>query len=89
MKLNTCSLSPLVDYYDVERPVDWTQIFDRNAPLVVEIGFGMGEVILRNAQNNPQTNYLGIEQHWERIYKTMKAIDRSSLKKRQYSCFGY
>ena len=27
----------------VDRPLDWRRIFGRNAPVVLEIGFGMGE----------------------------------------------
>lgn len=76
MKLTDCSLQPLVDYYALARPISWSGVFGRKAPLVVEIGFGMGEVIRRNAKNHPDIHYVGIEQHWERFYKTMKAAGR-------------
>jgi len=39
-------------------PLDMTALFGRDAPLVLEIGFGMGA-----SQNNPQQNFLGIEVH--------------------------
>jgi tRNA (guanine-N7-)-methyltransferase len=37
----------------------------------------MGEVLVRMAQDNPERNFVGIEQHWERIYKTLRAITRT------------
>ena len=78
MKLTVCSLAPLFDFYSVDRPVRWEEAFGRRAPLHVEIGFGMGEVLLRRAREFPHINFVGIEYHWERIYKTVKAIDRAN-----------
>ncbi len=79
MKARICSLRPLLNYYAVDRPIDWAQVFDREAPLVVEIGFGMGEVLMRKALEFPDHNFVGIEFHWERIFKTVKAIGRDSV----------
>ena len=39
------------------------QAFGRSAPLLVEIGFGMGQSLAEMAQANPDTNYLGLEVH--------------------------
>lgn len=44
-------------------PVDLTALFGREAPLVLEIGFGMGASLVAMAANNPQQNFLGIEVH--------------------------
>lgn len=76
MKLTLCSLSPLFDYYQHDRPVNWNDVFQREAPLIVEVGFGMGEVLMRKAQAHPDQNFVGIEVNWERIFKTMKSISR-------------
>ena len=43
--------------------IDYTQIFGRNAPTVLEIGFGMGDSLLAMAEAAPETNYIGIEVH--------------------------
>lgn len=67
-------LEPLVSYHQIKRPIDWDQQFQSSAPLDVEIGFGLGEFLIRNAQENPSRRHVGIEQHWERIYKTLKRI---------------
>lgn len=83
MKLSETSLSPLVDFYSTDKPIQWDKIFHRQAPLQVEIGFGMGEVLLRKAQESPEINFIGIEYNWERIYKTIKSIDRINRSKAQ------
>lgn len=36
-------------------------LFVRHAPIVLEIGFGMGSSLVTMASNNPQKNFLGVE----------------------------
>jgi len=67
-------LDPLVDIFDQPRPIDWEKIFGRKAPLEVEIGFGLGEVLLRKASKHSRHNFIGIEENWQRIYKTLKTL---------------
>jgi len=43
--------------------LDFVTLFGSAAPVVVEIGFGMGQSLLTLARQNPQNNYLGIEVH--------------------------
>ncbi|ADU70531.1 tRNA (guanosine(46)-N7)-methyltransferase TrmB [Pantoea sp. At-9b] len=45
------------------QPLDLTALFGRDAPLVLEIGFGMGASLVTMAKNNPHQNFLGIEVH--------------------------
>lgn len=65
---------PLVSCHQIQRPIAWEEQFGRSAALEVEIGFGLGECLLRSAKNNPHCDYVGIEQHWERIHKTLRRI---------------
>jgi tRNA (guanine-N7-)-methyltransferase len=44
-------------------PVDFSALFGREAPVTLEIGFGMGTSLVAMAQANPQQNFLGIEVH--------------------------
>lgn len=44
-------------------PVDLTALFGRDAPVILEIGFGMGASLVSMAASNPQQNFLGIEVH--------------------------
>lgn len=46
-----------------ETPLDLAAAFGRSAPLVVEIGFGMGKSLVTMAHQAPQLNFLGIEVH--------------------------
>jgi tRNA (guanine-N7-)-methyltransferase len=44
-------------------PTDFAAAFGRAAPLIVEIGFGMGDATAAIAQALPGTDFLGIEVH--------------------------
>jgi tRNA (guanine-N7-)-methyltransferase len=46
---------------DAETAGDLPAAFGRAAPLLVEIGFGMGHVLLANAAERPDWNLLGVE----------------------------
>lgn len=43
--------------------VDWSQVFGRRAPVVLEIGFGMGDSLLQMAVEEPDKDFVGIEVH--------------------------
>jgi len=50
-----------IDYK--EELIDFTEVFGRDAPVVLEIGFGMGKSLVEMALNAPEKNFLGIEVH--------------------------
>ncbi len=41
--------------------IDFSQVFGNIQDVVLEIGFGNGNSLIKMAQNNPQLNYVGIE----------------------------
>ena len=43
------------------RPLDLAEVFGREAPRVLEIGFGMGETTAQIAAADPETDFLGVE----------------------------
>ncbi len=43
--------------------IDPAAVFGRAAPLVLEIGFGMGDSMIEMAKDQPEKNYIGIEVH--------------------------
>ncbi len=45
------------------RPLDLDRIFGRQAPKILEIGFGMGATTLEIARAHPEWDFLGIEVH--------------------------
>ena len=55
-------------------PLDLVTAFGRNAPKVLEIGFGMGETTARIAQSNPEIDYLAIEVHTPGVGGLLKKI---------------
>jgi len=50
-----------IDY--AEAPLSLSEIFGRSAPVVVEIGFGMGKSLVEMAANAPERDFIGIEVH--------------------------
>ena len=44
-------------------PLDFNALFGRQAPRVLEIGFGNGESLVQQAQENPNLDFIGIEVH--------------------------
>lgn len=46
-----------------DTPLDWPTVFGRQAPVILEIGFGDGATLAMTAAAHPQDNYLGIEVH--------------------------
>ena len=50
-----------IEYVDAE--LDLRSIFGRNAPRVLEIGFGNGDSLVQLAQEQPEADFLGVEVH--------------------------
>lgn len=42
-------------------PADWSAVFGRKAPLILEIGFGRGHFLFHLARTNPGCNIVGLE----------------------------
>ena len=45
------------------QPLDLNDLFNRAAPKILEIGFGMGEGMADIAEAHPENDYLGVEVH--------------------------
>lgn len=56
-----------------------TQAFGREAPKILEIGFGMGTATAEIAEHNPDRDYLGIEVHSPGVGNLLKLIDEKGL----------
>lgn len=67
----------LVPYQD--QPLDWAACFGRDAPLILEIGFGMGETTARIAQAQPQNNFLGCEVHPPGVGALLKRMGEGAI----------
>ncbi len=62
-----------------EQPIDFQQLFSRHAPIIIEIGFGMGDSLWQMAQQHPENNYLGIEVHKPGVGRLLANIAKHSL----------
>lgn len=60
-------------------PIDFSAAFGRQAPLVVEIGFGMGDTTAQIAREMPDTNFLGVEVHSPGVGNLCKLIDTDCI----------
>jgi tRNA (guanine-N7-)-methyltransferase len=66
-----------VDYAAV--PLDYRQVFGRTAPVILEIGFGMGETTAALAAAHPEHDYLGLEVHAPGVGALLKRVDELRL----------
>jgi len=60
-------------------PLDIPETFERLAPVVLEIGFGMGQSILAMAKATPDCNFIGIEVHTPGIGKLMSGMKEQAV----------
>ena len=60
-------------------PIDPQQIFGRRAPLVLEIGSGMGETTIEIARAHPGTDFIAIEVHGPGVGSLLKQIAAEGL----------
>ena len=65
---------------------DLPSLFGNDNPVVLEIGFGMGDSLLQMAQQNPSLNYLGIEVHKPGIGKLLAGIARDGVQNIRIVC---
>ena len=61
------------------KPMDYAAVFGSGAPVIVEIGFGMGTATAVIAKENPEKNYLGIEVHRPGIGRLLWEMGEQSL----------
>ncbi|SFO29585.1 tRNA (guanine-N7-)-methyltransferase [Candidatus Pantoea varia] len=67
-------------------PVDLPELFGREAPVTLEIGFGMGASLVTMAQNTPHQNFLGIEVHAPGVGACLAAAKEADLQNLRVMC---
>ncbi|MDQ6860150.1 MAG: tRNA (guanosine(46)-N7)-methyltransferase TrmB [Verrucomicrobiota bacterium] len=60
-------------------PFDLELVFDRRAPLEVDLGCGDGAVLVALAQQNPERNFLGVERLFGRARSACRKIGDAGL----------
>lgn len=59
--------------------LDLDAVFQRSSSRILEIGFGMGDSLLRQAQENPAQDYIGIEVHKPGVAALLTAMDTNNV----------
>lgn len=62
---------------DPALPLDIEKTFHRIADTFVEIGFGSGDFLFREALEHPENNYIGIEYYLPGIAKLLRKIEKT------------
>lgn len=60
-------------------PIVFSEVYGREAPVVLEIGFGMGDSLLEMASREPEKNYIGIEVHTPGVGRLLSNADDEGL----------
>jgi tRNA (guanine-N7-)-methyltransferase len=71
---------------DNASPFEPATVFGRRAPLVVEIGFGMGDSLAEMAAANPDKDFIGIEVHRPGVGQLLNYIETMGLKNIRIYC---
>lgn len=81
------ALLELLPKYGVpDGPIDLTQLFGRDAPRTLEIGFGNGDVLATLAVQHPERDYLGIEVHKPGVGSLLLKIEQQQLHNLRVLC---
>ena len=64
---------------DPELACDLPIIFERSAPVILEIGFGNGESLAKVAEDNPDKDYIGIEVHKPGVGNLLAQLERKQI----------
>ena len=66
--------------------INLNDFFKRDAPKVIEIGFGNGTSLAEMAKNQPDTDFLGIEVHRPGVGQLLNLIDQNDLSNLRVAC---
>ena len=67
-------------FLDVDKWPDWQTQFGNTNPIMLEIGFGMGNFLIEMAAKEPASNFIGIDFYHKGIRKLMTRIKKLQLK---------
>lgn len=67
-------------------PLTLATLFTREAPVVMEIGFGMGDSLVAMAKQHPQYNFLGVEVHLPGVGACLSALAAADIHNLRVVC---
>ncbi|NNL57266.1 MAG: tRNA (guanosine(46)-N7)-methyltransferase TrmB [Pseudomonadales bacterium] len=69
-----------------QQPTDFAASFGNTHPLVLEIGFGMGDSLASMAAANPQQNFIGVEVHQAGVGRLLALVEKQQLQNVRVYC---
>ncbi|QCP14782.1 tRNA (guanosine(46)-N7)-methyltransferase TrmB [Pseudoduganella umbonata] len=75
--LNDLGPQFMIEY--AKAPLDTVAAFGRTAPVVLEIGFGMGQTTAHIARHMPEKDFIGVEVHTPGVGSLLKLIGEEGL----------
>lgn len=66
-------------FFDENRRIDVEKVYGNNKPLIIEIGFGMGEGTVSIAKNRNGYNYLALDVYLSGVVKLLKYVGTENL----------
>lgn len=63
-----------------------SEVFGRETPVVLEIGFGMGDSLVEMAKDQPEKNYIGIEVHRPGVGRLLSNAEKNGLNNIRVFC---
>jgi len=66
--------------------LDFRELFGNDRAVILEIGFGNGDVTWRVAQANPDQNFLGVEVHEPGVGRLLLALERERIDNVRVAC---
>ena len=66
--------------------IDLQQVFGRQAPTVLEIGFGMGDSLVTMASAAPELNFIGVEVHKPGVGRLLHLAESAQLENLRVYC---
>jgi tRNA (guanine-N7-)-methyltransferase len=68
---------PLIEF--PRTPLDWDALFAKRLPIQVEVGAGKGRFLIRAAETDPASNWVGLERRWSALALGVERIARRGL----------
>ena len=66
-------------FFDVDVRPDWRSQFGNSRPIKLEIGFGMGDFLIKMATQEPYSNFVGIDFSQNGILKLLARIKNQQM----------
>lgn len=65
---------------------NWKSVFEKEAPLHIEVGMGKGRFLMELATRNPDINYVGIERYTSVLLRAVQKMEENPLPNLVFVC---